>query len=128
MTCVVDASAVLAVILDEPGATAALSQFEDSTISAVNLSEVYRKLVDGGVPIAEAVLEVGRFGFKSVPFDEKQAVEAARLRPLTKHLGLSLADRACLGLANLTTLPILTSDRRMAEAKDVLGLDIRMIR
>jgi ribonuclease VapC len=120
----IDASAVLAVVLGEPGSDNVAAQLEGSIISAVNLSEIYRKLVDGEIPIGDAILEVGRFRLKSVPFDD----EAARLRPLTKHLGLSLADRACIGLAIISNLPLLTADRRMADAKDILAIDIRMIR
>ncbi|HVR90481.1 MAG TPA: type II toxin-antitoxin system VapC family toxin [Novosphingobium sp.] len=128
MTLLIDASAVLAVLLDEPGSFDAAALLNNATISAVNLSEVYRKLVDGEMALANAVEEVGRFRLKSVPFDDVQAAEAARLRPATRRLGLSLTDRACVGLANLEGYVVITADRRMAEARDVLGIDIRMIR
>ena len=128
MNRVIDASAVLAVMLGEPGSSEVQWQLEGSMISSVNLSEVYRRLLDGEMPLADAVEEAGRFKMKPVPFDDAQACEAARLRPLTRHLGLSLADRACLALAALRDLAVLTADRRMAESAEVLGLDIRMIR
>jgi ribonuclease VapC len=124
----IDASAVLAVMLGEPGSDNVAAQLEGSIISTVNLSEIYRKLVDGEIPIDDAVHEVGRFRLKPVPFDDEQAAEAARLRPLTRHLGLSLADRACIGLAIILKLPVLTADRRMADARELLDIDIRMIR
>jgi len=46
-----------------------------------------------------------------VSFDSRQAEEAANLRPLTRHLGLSLGDRACLALGLTLGLPILAADR-----------------
>lgn len=45
---------------------------------------------------------------------------------LTKALGLSFGDRACLTLGRSLSLPILTSDHRMAKAE--VGLDIRLVR
>jgi PIN domain nuclease of toxin-antitoxin system len=44
-------------------------------------------------------------------FDRDVAVRAAALRAATKHLGLSLGDRACLATAQLRDLPVLTADR-----------------
>jgi len=46
-----------------------------------------------------------------VPFTEAHAREPARLRPATRRLGLSLADRACLARGRLHRLPVLTTDR-----------------
>jgi PIN domain nuclease of toxin-antitoxin system len=48
------------------------------------------------------------------------------LRPKTKQLGLSLADRACLALGASLERPVLTTDRAW-ERVDV-GVDIRVIR
>lgn len=66
------------------------------------------------------------YGTRIVPFREEHAFEAARLRPLTKHLGLSLGDRACLSHGRYSGLSILTADTDMAKAE--FGLDVRMIR
>lgn len=126
MTRIVDASVILAVMLGEAGSTDAAAFLHGSIVSTVNASEVYRKLIDGGLTAQDAVDQFGRFQFETVPFDDAQAVETARLRPLTKHLGLSFADRACLALAVRTSLPVFTADRDWA-ALD-LGLDIRIIR
>lgn len=53
---------------------------------------------------------------------------AAALRPLTKPFGLSLGDRACLALAQRLGVPVLTSDRRMADAAPASDLQIDTIR
>jgi ribonuclease VapC len=128
MSFVLDASAVLAVLLDEPGGDFVFDQISESHISAVNLSEVYATMLDGGMTFDEAHEIVGALPFRIRTFRDDHAAQAAKLRPLTKTLGLSLGDRACLTHAMLADLPVLTADRRMAEAQSVLGLDIRMIR
>ena len=126
MTHLVDASFILALMLGERVSPGSEELVAGSEISTVNISEIYRKLVDSGVPLANAVAETNRFRLRPIAFDEAQAVEAARLRPLTKHCGTSFADRACLALAGLKNLPVYTADRIWAELD--LGLDIRMIR
>lgn len=126
MTLLVDASVVLAVLIREPGSEDAAKVLHGSAISVLNLSEVYRKLVDSDVALADAIDAVANLCLNPIPFDERQAVEAARLRPLTRHIGASLADRACLGLAVLEGYPVLTADKKWS----LLGLpiEIRQIR
>ena len=55
------------------------------------------------------------------PFTAADAVEFARLRPLTRAHGLSLGDRACLALA-----PVVTADT--AWSRLGLRIDLRQIR
>ena len=55
---------------------------------------------------------VRAWGLDAAPVTEGQALDAARLRPLTKHLGLSLGDRLALALARDRGAPIMTTDRR----------------
>jgi len=61
-----------------------------------------------------------------VPFDDKQAREAARLVRRTSRLGVSLADRAALALALTRGLPILTADRAWRSLR--LPVTIEVIR
>jgi ribonuclease VapC len=122
----IDASTILAVILGEKGSNEAVGLLTGACISTVNQSEVLRKLVDEGLTIFDAEAEFSRFELECVDFDQAQSVETARLRPLTRHLGMSFADRACLALAKLRNIPVYTADRRWAEFE--AGLDIRLIR
>ena len=126
MTIIVDASVVLAVILGERGGIDVAQAMNGATVSVVNLSEVYRRLIDAEVEAVDAVTKVGRLQMEIAPFDEGQAIAAAELRPSTRHIGASFADRACLALALTRGLPVYTADRRWSELD--LPIDIRQIR
>jgi ribonuclease VapC len=128
MSFMLDASAVLAVLLEEPGGDFVFGQMNDSHMSVVNLSEVYATLMDSGMTFDEAQEIVDPLPIRIRTFRDAHAWQTAKLRPITKKLGLSLGDRACLTHALFADLPVLTGDRRMAAAKDVLGIDIRLIR
>jgi ribonuclease VapC len=123
-----DASAVLAVLLDEPGGDFVFSLLNGSHLSVVNLSEVYATLLDAGMTFKEAEGIVEPLPFRLRTFRDAHAWETAKLRPLTKSFGLSLGDRACIAHARMADLPVLTGDRRMASAADLLKMDIRMFR
>lgn len=128
MTFVLDASATLAVILAEAGAEMVLENMADAHLSTVNMSETMTKLIEYGMTLEQACRQIDRLELNVHVFDAELASSVAILRQPTKQLGLSLGDRACLALGQSLNLPILTSDRRMAEAKDIVGIDIRMIR
>lgn len=119
---VIDASAALAHILDEPGADLVASHLQDGLIGAVNLSEVVARLVRAGADPMRAHY----LGSRIVPFDADLADRAGRLWPLTASLGLSLGDRACLALAQREGLPVLTADRAWVELS--LGVDVILVR
>lgn len=126
---VVDASAVLALLNSEPGAEIveqALSA--GAVISAVNLSEVVGKLIDVGLGQSEVRQVIGGIGLDVKEFDSVQACESGFLRSqvMSKDLSLSLGDRACMTLATLLGLPVLTADR--AWLKLNLPVEVRVIR
>jgi len=123
---VLDASAVLALINEEPGAEVVDALLDDAVISAVNLSEVIAVLVDAGFELDRASGRIGALGLGVIAFDEPQALRAGALRRATRQAGLSFGDRACLGLAEALALPAVTADRRWA----TLGLasEIQLIR
>jgi ribonuclease VapC len=123
---VLDASAVLAAYLDEPGADAVFEIVAGSLVSSVNYSEVLSKALDRGDVFDVALRKLLAMGFIIVPHDEHLARRTGELRLLTRSLGLSIADRACLALAERELLPALTADRAWI-ALD-LPVEIRVIR
>ena len=123
---VLDASAILALMYQEPGGQTVPGYLPGSVLSTVNLSEVVTKSVDAGMTLEEANMALSGFPFEIVAFDAEQAYLAASLRPATKSQGLSFGDRACLALGLKMGLPVLTAERKW-EACDV-GVTIVRIR
>jgi ribonuclease VapC len=128
MPVILDASAVLAVILGEDGAESVLPYVHSANLAAVNLSETIAKLIEYKLTVEQAREQIGRLELNIHDFNLEQAERTAILKEHSKQFGLSLGDRACIALAQKLELPILTSDRRIVEAKSVLGIDIRQIR
>lgn len=125
-----DTSAVLAFLNAEPGwqGIEPLLLSGNARISTVNQTEVISKLLDWGMDLPLANSALARLALQLEPFAENHAVEAARIRPMTRSLGLSLGDRACLATARNLGLVVITGDRPWLRLGEVLGLDIRSIR
>lgn len=109
--CVLDASALLAVMLGEPRSEGVIPLLSGAEIGAVNLAEVVAKLQERGVPDAEIERDIAELDLPVIAFDETLAMAAGKLRNRTRNLGLSLGDRACLALALARGLPAVTTDR-----------------
>jgi PIN domain nuclease of toxin-antitoxin system len=119
---VIDASAFLAYIHDEPGADEVERLIGDGVvISTANLAETLSKLAAVGERPTEVVqrLEEHLGALLHVaPLTLADAVKIAELMPRQRELDLSLGDRACLALGIRLGLPVLTADRRWAELDD----------
>lgn len=126
MTVIVDASAILEVLQGEAGADAVIVQAQSALMSAVNFSEMLAKASDLSIEVATLQRGVAGLELQIESFTEGQAIIAAGLRPMTRALRFSQADRACLALGIDKQLPILTGDRVWMTLD--LGVDIRMIR
>lgn len=127
---VLDASALLAYLFDEPGAEAVAEALTGgASMSTVNLSEVLAKLEDHGISADVALNDLTHRGIVDtidfVDFTLPLAEEASRLRAATRGIGLSLGDRACLALAKASGLPAVTADSSWAA---VPGVTVRLIR
>jgi ribonuclease VapC len=60
------------------------------------------------------------------PFMEADVPEVARLRLLTKAIGLSLGDRACLALGRKLGLPVFTADQAWENVG--VAVEVRLVR
>lgn len=124
---VLDASAILALLLQERGCEVlAPAILDEAVASTVNLFEVAAKLVRSGGNPDDAWGDALSSVREAVAFDEGQAHAAARLVTQTQPLGLSLGDRACLALALSRRAPVYTTDK--AWKKLNLGIPIHIIR
>ncbi len=123
---VLDASALLALINGEPGAEIVSRTLPDAVVSAVNLAEVISKLTDYGHSDSEIDEVVAGLGLNVVPFDAAQARAVGILHRSSRARGLSLADRACLALADTLGGSALSTDRIWGSLD--IGVDVRLIR
>jgi ribonuclease VapC len=122
MKVVLDASAVLAYLQDEPGKDHVSAVLNGAKIGCVNAAEVFSKLADTGLGEA-AVSELLKWAnIELVSFDADQAWKSGALRPLTRHRGLSLGGRVCLVLAMVQKAVVITADRTWLD----LGLDVEI--
>ncbi|MDB5445122.1 MAG: PilT protein-like protein [Phenylobacterium sp.] len=123
---VLDSSAVLAVLHEEPGASRVALAMSDAVLSSVNLAEIVQRLARFGAPEQGVRAILASLNCEVADFDAEQGVEAGLLERATRAHGLSLGDRACLALARARGLPALTGDRAWARVD--VGVEVVLIR
>ncbi len=122
---VLDSSAVLALLLAEPGADKVQATLPGALFSAVNFAEVMTKLCERGMPQDLARTAIETLGAEVVDFGVEHACITGDLRNVTRSAGLSLGDRACLALAQQRQLPAMTADTAWAQLP---GFNVIVIR
>ena len=130
MIYVMDASALLALARGERGFDVVqdLLQTQECVASSVNMAEVGSKLVDLGLPPSELPHALAQFQVGVLDFGLEHATASSALRTLTRHVGLSLGDRACLALAKLMDATAVTSDSAWLDIADAIAVKVLMIR
>jgi PIN domain nuclease of toxin-antitoxin system len=123
---VLDASALMALLRNEPGADIVAASLTHAIISAVNYSEVLKKAVEHDGGTEKAVGLVASLGVPIIPFDAAIAVTSAALYPNAKKLGLSFADRACLALGVQRRAHVFTADTKWQRME--LPIKVKLIR
>lgn len=124
---VLDASAILAIVFDEPGKERLTAEILDcSVVSAVNLAEVQTKLIRKGFESEEAWWAAVQLVAAVAPFTPDHARIAGDLITATERYGLSLGDRACLALAIALKAPVYTTEQAWRNLK--VGIPIHVIR
>jgi PIN domain nuclease of toxin-antitoxin system len=125
---VLDASALLALLRDEPGAGKVAEVIADSRMCSVNFAEVVSHFIHAGMPSGEVEAMLKPLPMAIVDADQGLATIAGRLRAATAEAGLSLGDRFCLALARRDGLPALTADKQWRTVADAVGVTVSVIR
>jgi ribonuclease VapC len=125
---VVDASAALAYLKGESSIEALPTLLAQGIVSTINLAEVGDYYAQYGHERSRIADMISALGMAAMPLDSDLALDAALLKPSTRSIGASLADRCCLALARRLNLPALTGDRKWAEISEAVGVEIVLIR
>lgn len=129
MSAVLDASAVLAFLLGEPGAERVADAIADAAImSTLNFAEVAGCFARTGATLEYVEAVQLRLSVRLIKLDDYLALEAGMALAVTKPYGLSLGDRVCLMTARRWKLPALTADRDWLLVADALGVQVELIR
>jgi PIN domain nuclease of toxin-antitoxin system len=123
---VLDASALLCLLNDEPGADRVIDVLTRCVIGTTNLAEVVSKLRDRGLSLDEVREALGGLHLDVRPLSPAQAFIIGDLRPMTTSLGMPLGDRACLALAMDLQAEVFTTDATLASVE--VGIDITDVR
>ena len=110
---VLDASALLSIVLDERGHERVDRILDRSRIHAVNLAEVVGRLVRSGMPAERAVATLHELQLEvEEGFGARQAEFCGALLGTRRDLGLSLGDCVCLTTAAWLGAVAVTADRQ----------------
>jgi PIN domain nuclease of toxin-antitoxin system len=125
---VLDASAILALLKGERGASKVAGVIADASVCAINQAEVISHFVHLGAPIEEVRTMLGALPYLVVPADDALAWEAGGLRSVTVSAGLSLGDRFCLALAKRLGVAAYTADKAWRDIAGDAGARVVIIR
>jgi len=123
---VLDASALTALLLDEPGQETVEQHIAGAAISTVNLAEVLARMSRERISSRILLPKLEALGLTMIEFDQPQAVVVSDIREYARGYGVGLADCCCIALALNRAWPVLTADRVWT----TLGfdIDVRLIR
>lgn len=128
MTVILDASALLAALLDEPGRERVDAVVNGAIMTTVNLAEVAGHFAKLGADRDEISTMLAGLPIVYVAPDDSVAIEAGFMRALTQSAGLSLGDRFCLAQAKRSSVVVLTADRAWKTVASAVGVEIDFIR
>ncbi len=123
---VADASALLALLSEEPGCdrVSEVLRTSEVLVGALTVAEVVSKLIDQGSPEDHAIATVRVLELPVADLDEALGAHAGALHGRLRRRGLSLADCACLALALREGATALSADRAWADLDVGVRIDI----
>jgi PIN domain nuclease of toxin-antitoxin system len=121
-TAVLDSSAILVLLFQEPGKDTVLQVMKGALLSTVNLAETHTKLLLRGIDARFAWSRLLSLECELCFFDDQQARLTGELVQIARPYGLSLGDRACLALAIQRKATVYTTDREWTR----LGLSLKI--
>ncbi len=90
MTVILDASALLSYLRQEPGAEVVDGVLGDSVMASENWAEVVQKSISVGVDVQRMLEDLQALGMKVEPFLPEDGDMAGRLWAPTRRLGLTV--------------------------------------
>jgi PIN domain nuclease of toxin-antitoxin system len=127
MRYILDASAVLALVLDERGGDVVGPLLGSAAIRSFTFAEVVTKLLQKGIPEPEELIAVLELEIEA-EFSAGQAAACGRMHAATRAHGLSMGDCVCLSHAEQEGCVAVTADRDWAVAVAGRNIEILFIR
>ena len=114
MECVLDSSAILAWLQEEPGHERVSALLPDAIVTSANWAEILQKARQHGADPYEVGLLLRSLGLGVMDVTREDGERAAWI--WKKGLPLSLGDRLCLAVAIRLQLPAVTTDTVWSKA------------
>jgi PIN domain nuclease of toxin-antitoxin system len=128
LSVVLDASALIATLKNEPGADRVDAVLHGATMTTFNLAEVVGHFTKLGADRDDIDALLAGLPITYIAPDEALAIQAGLMLTVTRKAGLSLGDRFCLALARATNATALTADRAWKDLAVELGVKVELIR
>jgi PIN domain nuclease of toxin-antitoxin system len=125
---VVDSSALIALLMHEPGADRVAAVIGTAVAPTTMLAEVVGYFAKHKLDLSELKATLEELELDFVALDRETAWIAGELEPVTRSAGLSLADRSCLALARQLGVAALTGDRAWRRSAPGLKIEVELIR
>lgn len=125
-SCVLDTSALLALVGKEPGADVVAARMSGAVMSAVSWAESVTVLQNIGMTSHDMDDMLVHLALPILPFDKDQAMLTALFHRTTQPQKLSFSERACIALARTQNVPVLTTRPTWADLP--VGVEVVLIR
>lgn len=125
---VIDSSALIALLMHEPGWERVMAAVTAAVAPTTILSELVGYFAKNDLDLEELRSSLRELDLDFVALDHETAWLAGEMEPATRAAGLSLADRSCLALARRLDRVALTGDRAWIRVARDLGIEVELFR